>query len=127
MKSTYDLIGTFWDGRPSDISAETVLYDPLVPEAGTPYCLFDIDGKQRSVRLSELFAVRDDADWERIRTSLADCYRVAVIDDCRPQFQGEALQQFHELRLRQALHLLQCEIFGTQVRVMQLPIVERAA
>ena len=42
MKSTYDLIGTFWDGRPADAVAQTVPYDPLMPEAGTPYCLFDI-------------------------------------------------------------------------------------
>lgn len=127
MKSTYDLIGTFWDGRPADIVTETVLYDPLLPEAGTPYCLFDIDGKQRSVRLSALFAVRDDADWERIRASLADCRRIAVIDDCRPRFRGGTLQQFHEPRLRQVLHLLQHEVSGAQVHVMQLPTVERAA
>lgn len=47
MKSTYDLIGTFWDGRPADAVAQTVPYDPLMPEAGTPYCLFDINGKRR--------------------------------------------------------------------------------
>ena len=39
MKSTYDLIGTFWDGRPADAVAQTVPYDPLMPEAGTPYGL----------------------------------------------------------------------------------------
>ena len=65
MKSTYDLIGTFWDGRPADAVAQTVPYDPLMPEAGTPYCLFDINGKRRGIWLSVLFAVRDEADWER--------------------------------------------------------------
>lgn len=58
MKSTYDLIGTFWDGRPADAVAQTVPYDPLMPEAGTPYCLFDINGKRRGIWLSVLFAVR---------------------------------------------------------------------
>ena len=127
MKSTYDLIGTFWDGRPAAVAAETVPYDPLVPEAGTPYCLFDIDGKQRSIRLSALFAVRNDADWKRIKASLTDCRWVAVIDDCRPRFQGEAVQRFHERRLLQALRLLQCEVPDAQIRVMKLPVMGRAA
>lgn len=43
MKSTYDLIGAFWDGRPADVVAQTTAYDPLMPEAGTPHCLFDVD------------------------------------------------------------------------------------
>lgn len=112
MKSTYDLIGTFWDGRPADAVAQTVPYDPLMPEAGTPYCLFDINGKRRGIWLSVLFAVRDEADWERVRASLAGCRQIAVIDDCRPRFQGQAAQQFHQHRLRQVLCLLRCEIPG---------------
>ena len=127
MKSTYDLIGTFWDGRPGDIIAETVPYDPLMPEAGTPYCLFDIHGKRRSIRLSALFAVRDETDWEQVKASLIGCRQVAVIDDCRPRFRGEAVQRFHQHRLRQALHLLRCEIPEARIRVMQFPSVERVA
>lgn len=127
MKSTYDLIGTFWDGRPADTVAQTVPYDPLMPEAGTPYCLFDVNGKRRGIRLSALFAVRDEADWEQTRASLAGCRQIAVIDDCRPRFQGEVVQRFHRHRLRQALHLLRCEIPGARIRVMRLPDVERAA
>ncbi len=55
MKSTYDLIGTFWDGRRKRQIAQTVPYD-LMPEAGTPYCLFDINGKRRGIWLSVLFS-----------------------------------------------------------------------
>lgn len=127
MKSTYDLIGTFWDGRPADAVAQTVPYDPLMPEAGTPYCLFDINGKRRGIWLSVLFAVRDEADWERVRASLAGCRQIAVIDDCRPRFQGQAVQQFHQHRLRQVLCLLRCEIPGAHVLVMKFPNVGRVA
>ncbi len=127
MKSTYDLIGTFWDGRPGGTVAETIPYDLLMPEAGTPYCLFDIDGEQRGVRLSALFAVRNDEDWDRIRKSVAKCRRIAVIDDCRPRFGGAAAQRFHERRLRQTVHLLQSDVPEAQVCVMKLPVMERAA
>ncbi len=127
MKSTYNLIGTFWDGRPANTIAETVPYDSLMPEAGTPYCLFDIHGKRRSIRLSILFAVQDEADWERVKTSLAGCCQIAVIDDCRPRFQGAVVQRFHEHRLHQALHFLQNEVPEAQIHVMKLPLIERAA
>ena len=127
MKSTYDLIGTFWDGRPADAVAETIPYNPLMPEAGTSHCLFDVHGKQRSIRLSALFAVRDEMDWEHVKASLAGCRQIAVIDDCRPRFRGEAVQRFHQHRLRQVLRLLRCEIPEAHVLVMKFPDVGRAA
>lgn len=127
MKSTYDLIGTFWDGRPASAIAEMVPYDSLMPEVGTPYCLFDIYGKQRSIRLSVLFAVQDETDWERVETSLTGCRRIAVIDDCRPQFQGEVVQRFHKHRLHQVLYFLQAEVPEAQIHVLKLPRIERAA
>ncbi len=127
MKSTYDLIGTFWDGRPADAATETVPYDPLIPEIGTPYCLFDAHGKQRSIRLSALFAVRDETDWEHVKAPLTGCRQIAVIDDCHPRFQGQAVQQFHQHRLRQVLCLLRCEIPGAHVLVMKFSNAGRAA
>jgi len=86
-----------------------------------------INGKRRGIWLSVLFAVRDEADWERVRASLAGCRQIAVIDDCRPRFQGQAVQQFHQHRLRQVLCLLRCEIPGAHVLVMKFPNVGRAA
>lgn len=50
-----------------------------------------------------------------------------MIDDCRPRFQGQAVQQFHQHRLRQVLCLLRCEIPGAHVLVMKFPNVGRAA
>lgn len=127
MKSTYELIGTFWDGRPANFTAKTVPYNPLTPELGTAYCLFDIDGKHRSIRLSTLFAVQNDADWEQIKECVVDCRQITVIDDCRPRFQGEVVQQFHERRLRQVLHLLQRSAPGALVSITDLPNVARVA
>ena len=74
--------------------AQTVPYDPLMPEAGTPYCLFDINGKRRGIWLSVLFAVRDEADWERVRASLAGCRQIAVIDDCVPGSKARRCSSF---------------------------------
>lgn len=127
MKSTYDLIGIFWDGKPADFTAKTVPYNPLMPELGTPYCLFDIEGKQRSIQLSALFAVQNSTDWEQIKTTAADCCQITVVDDCRPRFHGEAVQQFHEHRLQQTLHLLQHSVPRAQVCITELPDMARTA
>lgn len=58
MKSSYRLIGMFWDHRPeSNALLEPVAYDPFYLEAGHPDCLFDCDGKHRYVTLTGLLTV----------------------------------------------------------------------
>lgn len=127
MKSTYDLIGVFWDRRVSTTDMKVAPYNPLTPEIGTPYCLFDTAGKERNVRLSALFKVQNNADWDYLRSSIADCNRIMVVDDCRPKFQGEVVQQFHERRLGQVMHLLQNEVPQAQLFITKPPVMESAA
>lgn len=123
MSSTYDLIGTFWDGRPSDVVEMSIAYDSLIPEVGTPYCLFDIEGKRRYIFHSQLFTFQSDSDWQRMKIELRDCRQIVVINDCQPRSEGEVVQRFHKLRLHQVLHFLQQECPEAHIFMMKDPMV----
>lgn len=127
MKSTYTLPGVFWDRKPESDIPKPTAYNLLVPEAGLPYCLFDVGGTQRSIRLTELFDVSNQNDMDRIAAKLMGCDTIAVIIDYQPQNAGSIQREFYRKRVRQIISLLETLPPGARVTIMESPSWERAS
>ncbi|PJM73708.1 hypothetical protein CS006_00480 [Bifidobacterium primatium] len=128
MKGTYTLPGVFWDHRPeTGVLPEPHAYDSSIPEAGTPYCLFDADGTRRSIRLTELLDAPDRHAMENLITRLRGCDAVAVLIDYQPETDGSIQRTFYRRRVRQAIRLLEDSLPGMRVTLMAPPEWRMAA
>ena len=108
MKSTYKLLGTFWDGR-------DVLEHPIAEYRGVEairdykeeYDLFDTQEYVRSVKVSEI--LRQDAGekilfiLERIR----HCSKIVLVLDCCIQNRNPVIRKFLSKRISQCLRYIQ--------------------
>lgn len=94
-------------------------YDPFALEAGLPYCLFDVGGTQRSIRLTELLDVPNQKDMDQIAAKLTVCDTIAVIIDYQPQNAGSIQREFYRKRVRQIINLLETMFPGTRVTIME--------
>lgn len=128
MKTSYKLIGLFWDHRPeSESPLDTVPFDPLFLESGHPYCLFDSDAKRRRIPLTRLLALKSQQEAAELTNALIDCASIAVIRDFEPMTQGMVPQSFYRHRLSQAMRLLEDALPGVSIVLMDPPNLEVAA
>ncbi|NMM98698.1 hypothetical protein [Bifidobacterium olomucense] len=128
MKSTYKLIGVFWDHRPeSNTSLEPIDYDPFYLEAGHPDCLFDCIGKRRYITLSKLLAADSEQTVSTLTTQLVDCTGIAVLCDYTPTSQGCVPQRFFRHRVRQILQLLESILPNASITLMRPPDMKLVA
>lgn len=119
MKSTYKLVGLFWDGKPEGKEPDTVYsYDAdYLPAAGQP-CLFDLIEMKRRIELSELFAANGQVGFEAIVKKLAGCSSLAVVIDCPPKTRGLTQRRFFRHRTLQVFGSLARALPGTKVAAM---------
>lgn len=128
MKSSYRLIGVFWDHRPeATVSLVPAAYDPFYLEAGHPDCLFDCKGKHRYVTLTELLSLNSQEDLDRLASRLGGCVGIAVISDFAMRSRGSVVRQFLQHRLLQAICLLESAVPEASVTLMASPELEVAA
>ncbi|OXN01730.1 hypothetical protein [Bifidobacterium vansinderenii] len=128
MKTSYRLIGLFWDHRPeSSLSLEPIDYDPLYLEAGHPDCLFDFAGKHRYITLTELLSVDSQHAADSLSAKLTGSTGIAVIYDFNPTFQGSTACLFFRHRVKQALKLLEDMVPDVSVKLMKAPELGLAA
>ena len=128
MKNSYQLIGLFWDHRPeSTVSLEPVAYDPFYLEAGHPDCLFDCNGKNRYVTLTELLSLNSQEDADILVARLAGSAGIAVICNFAVQSRGSVVQAFLRHRVLQSVRLLEDMMPESSVTLMNPPELEMAA
>ncbi|MBQ9954936.1 MAG: hypothetical protein IJO87_05845 [Eggerthellaceae bacterium] len=108
MKSTYKLIGAFWDRREtSEIATLPITpYDPCYPDVSTEKCLFDLLEYKRSIKLTMLLALEREEDLAEIALRLKDCNKVAICLDYIPLSHGTVHVSFYRLRVAQAIKAL---------------------
>lgn len=119
MKSTYKLIGVYWDHTPLPKNEVTlVAYDPTYLTAGSPLCLFDLLEKKRRIDITELLAVDSDLQFQTMVDSFSGCDKVAVVLDYQPSCRGSVLHGFYALRVLQAYGKLAYSLSNTRVTLM---------
>lgn len=121
MKSTYYLIGAPWDGKPVTGRAPVVTsFDPTVNETGAEDNLFDLNGRRRILRISELLSCNNDQQVERLIYSVADCQAVYVALDWRPRTSNPTIASFFQLRVKQVLYVINDNLPCTSVQLMEV-------
>lgn len=127
MKSTYKLIGAFWDHRETLGSPLTLVeYDPTYLAAGSALCLFDFLEMKRSVMLSELMSADGVTDVEGVLEGLREADKVAVVVDIAPRSTGEVQSRFFRKRALQALRMVVDELLESEI-ILMLPNREASA
>lgn len=122
MKSTYHLLGVFWDHRvESTMPLDAAPYDITYAPIGTPICLFDHNGERRTIDLTRLLSINDQNDADHVIAQLRGCSNIAVIVDYRPSGGGITQRDFYTHRLRQALRLLEDHIPHACIVLMNQP------
>ena len=120
MKSTYKLIGAFWDGLPTSGDTETAeIYDSDILVDTEPENLFDQECFRRSVPLSELFGASQEAEIGAIVARISRCDEVFLVIDCQPRTSGLVPNQLHRKRTLQMLGYLRACLPRARVQLMQ--------
>lgn len=128
MKNSYKPIGTLWDHLPeTDIGFNLVPYDLTYSPIGQPDCLFDDNGKRRSITLTKLLAINNRNGIEVLRRHCTDCSSIAVIVDYIPTSTGRIQQDFYRHRVRQAIYTLRHIAPDAEVTLMTPLVLEAAA
>ncbi len=102
MKSTYKLIGAYWDHVPLPAKEASLSYDSTYLPADSPLCLFDLIEKKRRIGISELLAADSDTRFSAIVDDFDGCDAVAILLDYQPSCGGSILRRFYHLRALQA-------------------------
>lgn len=121
MKSTYNLIGVYWDGQPDAQPIAPVPFDPSFRQISEPRCLFDFIEDRRRISLSDVLSAESDEDIACIASEFASSNLVAVILDCAPQTHGLVQERFYMKRARQAIGRLQRSLPNARVLAMLPP------
>ncbi|MCF0217169.1 MAG: hypothetical protein HUK21_11965 [Fibrobacteraceae bacterium] len=104
MKSTYKLLGLFWDGR-KDLEIPILEYtgETQIRDYKEEYDLFDSRDYIRSVKVSELFRLDDGDKISSILDRLRFCSKVVIVLDCDIKNKNPVIRLFLSKRVSQCL------------------------
>lgn len=108
MKTTYKLLGSFWDGR-KDLETPLAEYseERQIRDYKEEYDLFDTLEYIRSVRISELFRLEYGNRIFSVLDKLRLCSKVIIILDCYIKSENPVIRNFLSKRMSQCLRLVQ--------------------
>lgn len=108
MKTTYKLLGSFWDGR-KDLETPLAEYseERQIRDYKEEYDLFDTLEYIRSVRISELFRLEYGNRFFSVLDKLRLCSKVIIILDCYIKSENPVIRNFLSKRISQCLRLVQ--------------------
>lgn len=128
MKSTYCLVGAFWDGKPAaDELPGIESFDATVGPAGSADSLFDLKGRRRYVRLTDLMSCSDECELENLLVGLADSGTVYIAVDWQPNTLNPMIADYLSLRVRQVLAELQAKLTSCRIALMDGGPLRRSA
>lgn len=124
MKSTYKLIGVFWDRKPATCRFEIInSFDSSYLELGMQFCLLDIKEKKRCINLTSLLSVDKAEDFDAILKHLKECSSIAILIDYVPQTPSFTQWQFFLHRLYQIVGALNACLPEAEIFFMPPPAV----
>lgn len=115
MKKSYTLLGTFWDGKDSQLVQMPI----CKPENAVGYCedyrmeqnLFDINTIKRSIRFSEILRLKDEVEFNQTMSALLWCNKIFILIDIVPKAPSSIVTDFFIKRLVQSyLMVKKCNI-----------------
>ncbi len=128
MKSTYKLIGLYWDGKAEAERLEDLLpFDPSYLDSSAPLCLFDFVAKKRNVYLSVLLGANNQEEFDSVAKGLEGCDYIAVVVDYCPVFASIVHRRFYEHRALQVLGQVHKAVPKANLVMMALPETAGAA
>ena len=121
MKSSYLLYGTYWDHKPST-DIDVLNFIPYIQGVDycQPFCIFDLLGEYRTIRISELLSIEKDDDWILLCNQLRKFKNIAISIDYLPHMSSRESSLFFKKRLRQIYRALQNELTDASI-VLQVP------
>lgn len=107
MKSTYKLFGILWDHK--DIG-DALLCEVCRNKGEFDYkeewCLFDILGEKRTIKISEILSINDERTWEEVLNKLRCHSGIAIVIDYLPSSKSVASSTLYRRRLSQIYYSL---------------------
>lgn len=118
MKTTYKLLGSFWDGR-KDLETPLAEYseERQIRDYKEEYDLFDTLEYIRSVRISELFRLEYGNRIFSVLDKLRLCSKVIIILDCYIKSENPVIRNFFSKRISQCLRLVQDHLADWSVEI----------
>ncbi len=108
MKSTYKLLGKFWDRRPELKAGLEMLRGPIdCPDYKQSYDLFDVKKYVRSVKISEFLRLDDGKRVDSVLEKVKHCDMVVVKLDFSFENDNKIVQNFLSKRVSQCLKYMQ--------------------
>jgi len=101
MKSTYKLIGLFWDNRPVPDEFPSIVDFVEVQDYREEYNLFDLTCYKRKIKLSEILSIEDKQNLNNIILSLKGCDEVYLHIDYIPNCESSVVCAFFIRRTMQ--------------------------
>lgn len=118
MKSTYQLLGSFWDGR-KDLETPLTEYsrERQIRDYKEEYDLFDSQEYIRSVKISELLRQNVGEKILPILERLRLCSKVVFVLDCSIQSENPVIRKFLSKRISQCLRYMQDHLADNPVEI----------
>ncbi len=118
MKSTYKLLGVFWDRKEIVDNRFTVVRKCQdVLDYRYVRELFDVGGYVRKIKISELLKANLENEVKAITNQLLHCDKIVGVIDYFPRVKNVVLQRFVRKRILQVLNYLRNELPNAKICV----------
>ena len=118
MKSTYKLLGVFWDRKEVVDAGFAVVKDcQNILDFRYVRELFDVDGYVRKIKISEFLRANAENDVYAIIRQMRHCDKIVGVIDCYPRVKNVVLRRFVRKRILQVLNYLQKELPNAKICV----------
>lgn len=118
MKSTYKLLGVFWDGKEIIDSKFAIVGDCRnILDYRYTRDLFDINGCIRKIKISELLEANFENEVKAIVEQLRYCDKIVGVIDYFPRVKNAVLRKFARKRILQVLNYLRKELQNAKICV----------
>lgn len=118
MKSTYKLLGVFWD-RKEIVYTKFVVVRKYRNILDYRYVreLFDVGGYVRKIKISELLKANFENEVKAIINQLRHCDKIVGVIDYFPRVKNSVLRRFARKRILQVLNYLWKELPNAKICV----------
>ena len=118
MKSTYKLLGVFWD-RKEIVYTKFVVVRKYRNILDYRYVreLFDVGGYVRKIKISELLKANFENEVKAIINQLRHCDKIVGVIDYFPRVKNSVLRRFARKRILQVLNYLRKELPNAKICV----------
>lgn len=118
MKSTYKLLGVFWD-RKEIVDTNFTVVRKCRDILDYRYIreLFDVDSCVRKIKISELLKANFESEAKALVKQLRHCNKIVGVIDYFPRIKNVVLRSFVRKRILQILNYLRKELPNAKICV----------